>query len=109
MRFLLALAAAALMLTGCGHAPATTTTATPSASSPTPDPAALAIQRCRTEVLKWLKAPATARWSGEHTTPDGDGFEVTGSVDSQNSFGALLRSTYLCHTSPSKGTHAFVS
>jgi hypothetical protein len=44
-----------------------------------------------------LKAPATARFSGE-TVEHTAGYDgVTGDVDAQNSFGALIRSHYTCH------------
>lgn len=110
MRALIALAAV-LIIAGCSQDHGGTAPATPPvATSTPPDAAAQAIQKCRAEVLKSLKAPATAKFSGEHTIPDdAGGFEVTGNVDSQNSFGALLRSTWLCNSSPARGTHAFVS
>jgi hypothetical protein len=34
---------------------------------------------------------------------------IVDSVNSQNSFGAMIRSTYTCNSSPTQGTHAFVS
>jgi hypothetical protein len=43
-----------------------------------------------------LKAPATAKFSGDTVVFDGTAYQVTGSVDSQNSFGALVRSSFTC-------------
>jgi hypothetical protein len=42
-----------------------------------------------------LKAPGTAEFGGESVKDLGNGeFEITGWVDSQNSFGALLRADF---------------
>lgn len=48
-----------------------------------------------------LKAPATAKYSGvtvsmPNARSYGDEYTVTGSVDSENSFSALVRSTFTC-------------
>jgi len=52
---------------------------------------------CEQFVEKRLKAPATAEFSGENTTDLGAGlWRVIGDVDSQNSFGAQIRSRYTC-------------
>lgn len=51
---------------------------------------------CRDWVKQELKAPATAGFSGESKDLDGDVYTVTGSVDAENSFGAKLRSSYVC-------------
>ena len=51
---------------------------------------------CRDFVKARLKAPATAKFSGEDYDASGDTYTVTGAVDAQNSFGALLRSNYTC-------------
>lgn len=52
---------------------------------------------CQEEFIpKRLKAPATAEFSGVSVTTAGDTYTVTGSVDSQNSFGALVRSSFAC-------------
>ena len=110
MRPAATLAALALLLAACGGAPATV--ATPPAASTTGQPASAsdeAKEKCRQAVRDQLKSPATAQFSGEKVVSDGDGFEVVGDVDSQNSFGAMLRSTFTCHTSPEGGTHAFVA
>lgn len=48
-----------------------------------------------------LKAPATAKFTAVTVTHAGGAYRVTGSVDSQNGFGALVRSSFSCtvHTS----------
>ena len=52
---------------------------------------------CRQFVEDRLKSPATADFTDETvTTLSGDRFRVTGLVDSQNSFGALVRSNFSC-------------
>lgn len=43
-----------------------------------------------------LKAPATADYSAVSATGGSGRYTVTGSVDSQNSFGALVRSSFTC-------------
>ena len=76
----------------------------------TPDPsgrpqASDAIPFCREQVRLRLKAPATAQFSAETATysvpgDTGSVVLVTGQVDSQNGFGALLRSRYECRAAP---------
>ncbi|MGM9428014.1 hypothetical protein [Hydrogenophaga sp. MI9] len=58
---------------------------------------------CQKFVAKQLKAPATAKFepvSSVAAQPAKDGpantWESVGYVDSQNAFGAMLRSTYFC-------------
>lgn len=56
-----------------------------------------AQDRCETYIKTLLQAPSTAKFSGETATDNGDGtWSVTGSVDSENGFGAKLRSTWSC-------------
>lgn len=43
-----------------------------------------------------LKAPATAKFSHVMVTNEGSSYSVIGSVDSENSFGALVRSSFIC-------------
>jgi len=50
---------------------------------------------CKAEVAARLKAPATAEWSNVNATGLGP-FTVTGVVDSENSFGAMLRNSWSC-------------
>ena len=52
---------------------------------------------CETFVKRQLKAPATAKFSDESAAKvSATEYTSGGSVDSENSFGALLRSTYVC-------------
>lgn len=52
---------------------------------------------CEDAVSNMLKAPATAKFDNWVRNANGDGsFTVTGTVDSQNSFGAMLRSQFSC-------------
>jgi hypothetical protein len=53
------------------------------------------IAQCEARISKLLKAPATANFDSS-TTTDGTGWTVTGTVDSENSFGANVRSDYQC-------------
>ena len=60
-----------------------------------------ASQAVRAYVEARIKAPATARFGDAKVTPKGEGpagslYSVSASVDSQNGFGALLRTTYEC-------------
>lgn len=52
---------------------------------------------CRTLVEEQLKAPSTADYPFAGSAQrSGDDWTVSGSVDSQNSFGAKVRSSYTC-------------
>lgn len=52
---------------------------------------------CEDAVSNMLKAPTTAKFDNWVRSSNGDGsFTVTGTVDSQNSFGAMLRSQFSC-------------
>lgn len=57
-----------------------------------------ARQQCRQSVKDKLKSPATARFSDESVSGSGPNatYTVTGSVDSENSFGALIRASFSC-------------
>jgi len=58
---------------------------------------AQAIRLCEDSVRGDLKAPATARFSGEsYEKTSTIGALVTGSVDAENGFGALLRTSFRC-------------
>lgn len=62
-----------------------------------PDPGPDAERVCQDFVKKRLKAPATAKFSDVNHSGGVDGeYTVTGAVDSQNSFGALIRSDFTC-------------
>ncbi len=58
---------------------------------------------CEQFVKDRLKSPATADFSDTDATSNGsEAWTVTGAVDSENGFGALIRNTYVCtvhHTS----------
>lgn len=74
----------------------------------TPERVAQAIQQapidglvpaCRSKVKEFLKSPGTATFGGEITAGTGgvgQRYTVTGWVDSQNGFGALVRNRYGC-------------
>lgn len=52
---------------------------------------------CEDAVSNMLKAPATAKFDNYIRSSNDDGsFTVTGTVDAQNSFGAMLRSEFSC-------------
>ena len=53
-----------------------------------------AITYCEDRIETMLKAPATAEFSSRSN--ESNPFTVTGTVDSQNSFGALVRSSFEC-------------
>lgn len=65
----------------------------------------MAEAMCRSFITDRLKSPGSARFSDssetERTSKSDGGFLITGWVDSQNSFGALLRSHYSCSIMPS--------
>lgn len=53
---------------------------------------------CANRIIEGLKAPSTAEFSEPVAEDDGDSsFVVTGSVDAENSFGAMLRKDYECY------------
>lgn len=61
------------------------------------DPSGDAKRVCVEEfVPKRLKAPSTAEFSGVTVASSGEVYTVTGSVDAQNSFGAMIRSSFTC-------------
>lgn len=51
---------------------------------------------CQDMVRDRLKSPASAQFSGVVASGAGPLFTVRGKVDSQNSFGAMLRSSFSC-------------
>ncbi len=68
------------------------------------DEASVARGQCEKFVTDRLQAPATAKFSPaadtRATKQPGGGWSVGGWVDSQNTFGALIRSNYNCVVSP---------
>lgn len=51
---------------------------------------------CKEFVKDKLKAPASAEFSDEQHVEEGTGWRVTGVVDSENSFGAMIRGSFTC-------------
>lgn len=65
-----------------------------------------AVVMCQKFIEDRLKAPGSAKYSGvEDTkiTATSGGFKVVGYVDSENSFGAKLRSNYTCVVTTTDG------
>lgn len=96
-------------LAGCSSSDAATDRPAATASAYTTSPTgALAAARerfdgaydfCIEQVTNRLKAPATARFSArdrDNEAKDGDRYLFTGTVDSENGFGALIRSEWSC-------------
>jgi len=60
-----------------------------------------AIAACERSVEAQLRAPATAEFSNQVASRGADGsYEVRGNVDSENGFGAMLRSSWTCSATP---------
>src|SRR5262245_38063453 len=55
-----------------------------------------AAQACEDAVKDQLKAPSTAKFTNERYTDSDPSWLVTGDVDAQNSFGAMIRSHFTC-------------
>lgn len=57
---------------------------------------------CRNQVSRSLKAPSTAKFRDSRVQAVGTGvglaYRITGSVDAENSFGAMIRNTYECES-----------
>jgi hypothetical protein len=95
-------------LTGCdGGAQAPSAAKTEASYSVSPTGAVAAGRQrvndaytfCINKVTERLKAPATARFSARdpnHEARDGSRYLFTGTVDSENGFGALLRADWGC-------------
>ena len=67
---------------------------------------------CVERVTERLKAPATARFSArdrDNEAQDGDRYLFTGTVDSENGFGALIRSDWGCEIRWTGGDYTAVS
>jgi hypothetical protein len=63
-------------------------------SSYDPDNEYEAIAQCESRIERLLKAPSTAEFNS--TAVRAVGWRVTGAVDAENSFGAMIRSSYEC-------------
>lgn len=67
---------------------------------------------CHKQVANRLKSPSTADFEGltefaaERTA---DSWKVSGHVDSQNSFGATIRTQYTCNVRPTSESEAMVT
>ncbi|PWR08559.1 hypothetical protein DKT68_15190 [Micromonospora acroterricola] len=60
-----------------------------------------AVERCQAAISGQLKSPATAEYADDVTVSGEEGnfgtyYEVTGQVDAENGFGALVRGDYRC-------------
>lgn len=55
-----------------------------------------AEDQCKDWVKEKLKAPATADFSDERVSGSAGDYTIAGAVDSENSFGAKIRSTWVC-------------
>lgn len=55
-----------------------------------------ATSACEHFVDQRLKSPASARYSSEQVSHTGTTYVVGGNVDSQNSFGAMIRNQFVC-------------
>lgn len=55
-----------------------------------------AIYFCKEFVKDKLKAPSTAKFSGEYATGGGSSWTSSGVVESQNSFGGMVQTRYTC-------------
>ncbi|PJZ87450.1 hypothetical protein [Leptospira levettii] len=72
----------------------------------------MAKSMCQEFIKKSLKSPKSAEFSSITETriielekgPENYTFQVTGYVDAQNSFGAQIRTNYICKIGSSKGT-----
>ncbi|MBM9432336.1 hypothetical protein [Flaviflexus equikiangi] len=56
-----------------------------------------AERACTTEVSNRLKAPSTADIKVTSKTENSDGWSFGGTVDAENSFGANIRSNWICN------------
>lgn len=90
-RALLAAVAMASVATGC------------SATDDAPDKYDAQVM-CEQFVEDRLKSPGSADFNDTTATGGGNTWHVTGTVDSQNGFGALVRSEFMCNMSVSGET-----
>lgn len=70
-----------------------------------------AYEFCKQEVIKELTSPASARFPDRNdpaltiNAGDGEAF-ISGHVDSQNAFGAMMRSNFVCSLETNQGKWA---
>lgn len=55
-----------------------------------------AIAQCEARIEKLLKSPSTADFDSHASALGSDRWEVAGTVDAENSFGATVRASYGC-------------
>lgn len=102
---------AALGIAGCSSDPSSNTSTKSDAGQDVGTDRLGAFDVCKQFVSDQLKAPGGATWRdpfGDQVTYSGDGdgpITVDASVDSQNGFGAKLRSTYTCTVSRAGGNN----
>jgi hypothetical protein len=58
---------------------------------------------CETFVERQLKAPSTADFTGASASGAAGHYTVRGQVDSENSFGAMIRNSYVCEVRSAGG------
>lgn len=72
-------------------------------SSPATGTEREARSACHQFVERRLKSPGSAEFGGEAVAGPGPIWKVTGSVDSQNSFGTKVRNRYVCEADYADG------
>jgi hypothetical protein len=65
-------------------------------TDPEVDRSNAAIAACESSVRDELKAPTTAKFSDERYTDSDPSWRVTGAVDAENGFGAMIRNRFEC-------------
>lgn len=95
-------AMAAVMVMGIYHSGASSNRKTSQKEAPKPEHSEVAARVfCQYVVKNSLRSPATAKFAGYRETAaqhrGGGEYEVISHVDSQNGFGALIRTKYYCH------------
>lgn len=99
---LIVAAVAAVMVIGTCHSGASSNQETSQKDTPKPEHSEVAAGVfCQYVAKNSLKSPATAKFAGYGETAaqhrGGGEYEVISHVDSQNEFGALIRTKYYCH------------
>lgn len=117
-RATVALLGATALLAGCGGggesgdddsaAPSTSAAASTSAGLSDEDRAQAAYDYCVEAVTDRLKAPATAQFAPLEDVDlqkDSGNYTIVGDVDSENGFGALIRTSYSCEVFVASNGH----
>lgn len=63
----------------------------------------LAVETCKEALLEKLRAPSTTEWARVSVTRTAFGYRVHGKLDSQNGFGAMIRSDFECQAKKNSG------